>query len=50
MHRAMSTYVGLYLVGLLDDFYKAKRWDKRDKTEILGCFQEWGLRQSSQIS
>jgi hypothetical protein len=27
-----------------------KRWDKRDKKEILDCFQEWRVRQSSQTS
>jgi len=40
----------VYLVGLLGGFYNVKRWDKRDKEEILDCFQEWRLRESGQAS
>jgi hypothetical protein len=53
--RSPWTYViglsaTIYLVGLLGGFYNVKRWDKRDKEEILDCFQEWRLREGGQAS
>ena len=57
LETSLSSWTGviglsaiIYLVGLLGGFYNVKRWDKRDKEEILDCFQEWRLRESGQAS
>jgi hypothetical protein len=57
LETSLSSWTGvidlsaiIYLVGLLGGFYNVKRWDKRDKKEILDCFQEWRLTQSGQAS
>jgi len=57
LETSLSSWTGvidlsaiIYVVGLLGGLYNVKRWDKRDKEEILDCFQEWRLRESGQAS
>jgi hypothetical protein len=57
LETSLSSWTGvielsaiIYLAGLLGGFSNVKRWDRRDKKEILDCFQEWRLTQSGQAS
>lgn len=57
LEASLSSWTGvtdlsaiIYVVGILGGLYHVKRWDKRDKKEILDCFQEWRLRETAQPS